>query len=77
MKQKRECLKGIFNAESKNSNWEIWHKSKEKIVILHYVPEDDYSLDKDIKIKMSYDHFEDLVGFINKLSRKGFEKKRK
>ena len=45
---------------------EIWHDSDKKTVVLHYVPEDNYS-DKDVKIEVPYDQFEDLVKFIIKI----------
>lgn len=59
----RAFWKKLCNYESDNANWEIWHDSDKKIVTLHYVPEDDYS-DKDVKIKVPYDQFEDLVKFM-------------
>jgi len=50
----------------KKSYWEILHNSDKKTVMLHYVPEEDYS-EKDIKIELTYDQFEDLVKFIIKI----------
>jgi hypothetical protein len=67
MKRLKYFWKTLWNAESEKSNWEIWHDSDSMIVTLHYVPKDDYS-EKDIKIDMSYEHFEDLVKFINKIA---------
>lgn len=55
--------KKLWNSESDNANWEIWHDSDKKTVTLHYVPEDNYS-DKDVKIEVPYDQFEDLVKFM-------------
>lgn len=59
----RARWKKLWNSESDNANWEIVHDSKEKTVTLHYVPNDDYSKE-DVKIQMSYEHFEDLVKFM-------------
>ena len=59
----RSFWKKLFNSESEKANWEILHDSDKKTVTLHYVPEDDYS-DKDVKIEVPYDQFEDLVKFI-------------
>lgn len=59
----RAFWKKLYNSESDNSNWEIWNNSDKKTVTLHYVPEDDYS-NKDVKLEVSYDQFEDLVKFI-------------
>ncbi len=65
----------IFNAESKQSHWEITNHdidfdfleenimTASKTITLHYVPEDDYS-EKDIKITMPHDHFIELVKFM-------------
>jgi hypothetical protein len=62
----RAFWKKLWNSESDNANWEIWHDSDKKTVTLHYVPEDDYS-DKDVKIEVPYNQFEDLVKFIIKI----------
>lgn len=59
----------LWNAESDNSNWEIWHHEKKKEITLQYIPEGDYSKN-DIKIKMSYEHFDDLVDFLKRLDEK-------
>jgi len=59
----RAFWKKLWVSESDNSKWEILHDSENKTVELHYVPNDDYS-NKDVKIKMQYDDFEDLVKFI-------------
>jgi len=63
----REFWKKLCNSESVNANWEIIHNSDTKIITLHYVPEDDYS-EKDIKIDMSYERFEDLVKFLIRIA---------
>lgn len=55
--------KKLLNSESDNAYWEILHDSNKKTVTLHYVPEDDYS-DKDVKIEVPYNQFEDLVKFM-------------
>jgi len=55
--------KKLLISESEKSYWEILHNSDKKIVMLHYVPEEDYS-EKDIKIELTYDQFEDLIKFI-------------
>lgn len=62
----RAYWKKLCNAESEKANWEIVHDSDKKTVTLHYVPEEDYS-DKDIKIEVPYNQFEDLVKFIIKI----------
>lgn len=67
IKRKPEWIT-LWNAESPNSNWEVWHHSRYKQITLQYIPEDDYSKN-DIKIKMSYEHFEDLIDFLKKLDR--------
>ena len=59
----RAFWKTLWVSESDNSKWEILHNSETKTVELHYVPNDDYSSD-DVKIKMQYDDFEDLVKFM-------------
>lgn len=59
----RAFWKKLWVSESDNSKWEILHDNKTKTVELHYVPNDDYS-DDDIKIRMQYDDFEDLVKFM-------------
>jgi hypothetical protein len=59
----RAFWKKLWVSESDNSKWEILHDSENKTVELHYVPNDDYS-NKDVKIKMQYDDFEDLVKFM-------------
>jgi len=59
----RAFWKKLWVSESDNSKWEILHDSEAKTVELHYVPNDDYSID-DVKIKMQYDDFEDLVKFM-------------
>ena len=59
----REYWKKLWLSESDNANWEIRHDSETKEITLMYVPEDDYNK-KDIKIKVPYDQFEDLVKFI-------------
>jgi hypothetical protein len=53
-------------SESDNANWEIVHNVETKEITLIYVPLDDYSKN-DIKIKVPYDQFEDLVKFIIKI----------
>jgi hypothetical protein len=63
----REFWKKLCNSESVNANWEIIHNSDTKNITLHYVPEDDYS-EKDIKIDMSYERFEDLVKFLIRIA---------
>jgi hypothetical protein len=35
----RAFWKKLWNSESDNANWEIWHDSDKKTVTLHYVPE--------------------------------------
>ena len=55
--------KKLWISESDNSKWEILHDSENKTVELHYVPNDDYS-SSDVKIKMQYEHFDDLVKFL-------------
>lgn len=66
---KRKALwEKLLNSESTNAHWEIWHDSDEKEVTLHYVPEEDYS-DKDVKIKMPYDQFDDLLKFMKRLDK--------
>lgn len=64
------CTK-IWNAESKNANWEILHDANSKNVTIIYVPEDDYS-DKDVKIQVPYEHFEDLIEFIKRMDRRRY-----
>ena len=59
----RAFWKKLWISESDNSKWEILHDSETKTVELYYVPHDDYSSD-DVKIKMQYDDFEDLVKFM-------------
>ena len=59
----RAYWKKLWLSESDNANWEIRHDSETKEITLMYVPEDDYNK-KDIKIKVPYDQFEDLVKFI-------------
>jgi hypothetical protein len=63
----RSYWKKLCSSESKNANWEIFHDTEDKTVTLHYVPEDDYS-DKDVKIKVPYDQFEDLVKFLIRIA---------
>ncbi|MEK6829054.1 MAG: hypothetical protein AABY15_02925 [Nanoarchaeota archaeon] len=60
--------KALWNSESELAHWEIWHDNAEKSVILHYVPEEDYS-EKDKKIALTYEEFEDLTEFINRISK--------
>lgn len=59
---------GIWNSESDSSYWEIWNDTAEKTIILHYVPDEDYS-EKDTKIAMTYDEFADLITFLKRLSK--------
>jgi hypothetical protein len=59
----RAFWKKLLNSESDNANWEIWHNSDKKTVTLHYVPQNDYS-EKDVKIEVPYEQFEDLVKFM-------------
>ena len=63
----RNYWKKLYNSESKNAYWEIWHDSDEKSIILHHVPEEDYT-NKDTKIKLSYNQFDDLIKFIIRIS---------
>ncbi len=56
--------KDLLNIESKDSHWEIINH--DETIILHYVPEDDYS-EKDIRIEMPIEHFEELCVFIKNL----------
>ena len=58
--------KGIFNMKSDNSNWEFWNDDLNQTITIHYVPEDNYS-DKDVKITIPYNQFEDLVKLIKKI----------
>lgn len=70
---KKIALEETFNCESKDSRWEIVNHNitgcedigiiPSNTVTLHYVPEEDYS-EKDIKITMPKEHFEDLVSFM-------------
>jgi hypothetical protein len=55
--------KELWTSESDNGNWEILNHIDKKEITLHYVPEEDYS-ENDIKIKMSYEKFNDLSDFI-------------
>lgn len=59
----------LWMEKSPNSNWEIWHHSRDNKITLQYVPEGDYSKNN-IKIKLTYEHFEDLIDFLKKLDRK-------
>ena len=70
---KKFLLEEVFNCESKDSRWEIVNNNitgcedigfiPSNTVTLHYVPEDGYS-EKDVKITMPTEHFEDLVSFM-------------
>lgn len=55
----RKKWKKYWNIESDDSKWEIWNDIENKQITLHYVPKEDYS-PSDIKIKMSYEEFNDL-----------------
>lgn len=59
----RGYWKKFFNYESDKAHWEIINISEEKKITLCYIPEDDYS-DKDIKIEVTHEQFEDLVKFV-------------
>ncbi|MFW5795263.1 MAG: hypothetical protein ACOCV1_07245 [Bacillota bacterium] len=59
----RGFWKKLWNSESDKSYWEILHDNEDKTVTLHYISEEDYC-DKDVKIKMKYEQFEDLIKFI-------------
>jgi hypothetical protein len=61
----RPSWKKLWNSESEEAYWEIWHDSKKKTVKLHYVPKDDYS-DDDVKINLNYKEFEDLINFMKR-----------
>lgn len=67
--RKEPFWKIVLNAESKISKWEIVHHEETKNVWLHYVHEEVYS-EKDIKINLTYEEFEDLIGFIKKMDSK-------
>lgn len=56
----RGYWKNLWNSESDESHWEIWQDPNKKTVTLCY---NNYS-NKDIKIKVPYDQFEDLVKFM-------------
>jgi hypothetical protein len=59
----RALWKKLWISESDRANWEILHNLEKKTVTLQYVPEDDYG-DRDVRIEVPYDHFEDLVKFM-------------
>ena len=58
--------KTLWNAESEKAYWEINHDSEKEEVVLHYVPNEDYSKE-DIRITLTYEKFEDLIEFIKML----------
>lgn len=71
------CVREFFNrsrfwrslwvSESPQSFWEMVHDSSEKTVVLHYIPNSDYS-DDDVKIELNYDEFQDLLDFARRLN---------
>lgn len=63
----RNRWKKLWNAESDLAHWEIWHDTETKSIILHWVPEEDYTKN-DIKINLNYDQFKDLIHFLIKIS---------
>lgn len=62
----------IFNIESENSHWEIWNDDILKTMTIHYVPEDNFTVN-DIKITVPYEQFEELVKLIKKIDKKNCE----
>lgn len=67
---KREPFwKELWLSESEKAFWEINHNNLEKKVNLLYVPNEQYS-QEDVNIPLTYEEFEDLIGFINKLKSK-------
>jgi hypothetical protein len=62
----RSFWRKLFISESEKSYWEIVHDSKKENVTLYFIPEEDCSK-KYVKIKLSYEQFEDLVKFMNRI----------
>lgn len=62
----RYLWKKLWVGESEKGHWEILNDTNGKTIQLHYVPEEDYS-EKDIKINLSYEEFQDLNDFMNKI----------
>jgi len=53
--------------ESKKGFWEIQSQDDDNI-LLHYVPDEDYS-ENDIKIKVPFEHFQDLLTYCQSINR--------
>lgn len=73
--KRKPFWKILWNSESEDAKWEIFHDLKKETVTLLYVPEEDYTKN-DIKITVNYDEFNDLLKFTKKLNRRHYTNKR-
>lgn len=67
-KRKQESWEEIFNSESEKAFWEIVHDRKAQTVRLIFVPDEEYNK-KMVETTVSYEQFDDLCNFINRISK--------